>query len=933
MKFVSWNVNGLRACIQKDFLTQFQKMDADFFCLQETKLSAGQLQLDLPGYEQYWCYAEKKGYSGTAIFTKHHPLSVTYGIGVDELDNEGRVITLEYKEFYLLTCYTPNAQRGLARIDHRMTWDEAFRSYISRLDKEKPVVICGDLNVAHKEIDLKNPASNRGNAGFSDEERESFQKTLDLGFTDTFRHLYPDVTGRYSWWSYMFHARENNAGWRIDYFLVSDRIRNQIQQADIYSDILGSDHCPVMLELDTLVNGAIWSPNAGVPSVIETEPPKKKAKSASPVNGKAAALLCVVLALILSVILIPFGNGHGSTSPTRPTMPETTDNVLFNVQVAKNFSLVKNKPNNELVYSNKLLMFDGQMYYVDTYSTGKLSPSNIYLIITLTDLGKYYQAQGMKPTIKEVNFNTSIVQSTPSLGNINMTAYYSDETRTEMMGWLVWGNLTKNSTVDISNSANDYHIYLYLTPYSTEISDEVPVYTDIMSVFQINDPPMIMGDENVEYYVFLGDTMGVNVSNSIQQIEYTVLNANFWFILSLTRDGMEILGDEDPYLSYGYIRDNSDDNYIDTIPYYSTDGKIAGWIFYGRNISSIRSITASTSQATLSFEDSFDIITFIQKDQAYQMTTKELVQYIINNPNINAWFESHTFEEDFATQFFYDNLREKYPAIAVMNSRNDAGEYLDIYENQFAEFLLNCWIEYYEPPSQNELDEMNGQLANVIVYDSSLHLTTSHIGDLWVSTITASDGTYYTYPTGFFPEDSFFLIRVELKDSCIGKFASDSDLSYSYGGEIGSTPFKEIVYYTDETLQEVAGWFIYCTSSITHIRSIKADQVMIYNDTVNVSSVLSTQVAKNMTTQALIEYVRTNDRLLYSIPNPEPGHEDWLADLAQIYPVLNELFARADAGSYLQQWFNDTPNSVALTLYERWTTFWYEDDLQGAMEG
>ena len=250
MKFISWNVNGLRACMGKGFQDFFDASEADFFCLQETKLSAGQLSLPLPGYHCYWNYAEKKGYSGTAIFAREEPMSVVYGLGVPELDTEGRLITLEYPEFYLVTCYTPNAQRELARIDHRMKWDEAFRSYISGLDSRKPVILCGDLNVAHKEIDLKNPASNRGNAGFSDQERESFQKTLDCGFTDSFRHLYPDVTGAYSWWSYMFRAREKNAGWRIDYFLVSNRISSQIREAAIRSEILGSDHCPVELVMD-----------------------------------------------------------------------------------------------------------------------------------------------------------------------------------------------------------------------------------------------------------------------------------------------------------------------------------------------------------------------------------------------------------------------------------------------------------------------------------------------------------------------------------------------------------------------------------------------------------------------------------------------------------------------------------------------------------
>ena len=249
MRFISWNVNGLRACMQKGFADYFETLNADFFCLQETKLQAGQIDLDLPGYYQFWNYAEKKGYSGTAIFAKEEPLSVRNGIGIPELDTEGRMITLEYPDFYLVTCYTPNAQRELARIDHRLKWDEAFRNYLSDLDQEKPVIVCGDLNVAFQEIDLKNPSSNRGNAGFSDEERESFGKLLDCGFTDSFRHLYPDTTGAYTWWSYMFHAREKNAGWRIDYFLVSNRLKDNIQTASIYPEIMGSDHCPVGLEL------------------------------------------------------------------------------------------------------------------------------------------------------------------------------------------------------------------------------------------------------------------------------------------------------------------------------------------------------------------------------------------------------------------------------------------------------------------------------------------------------------------------------------------------------------------------------------------------------------------------------------------------------------------------------------------------------------
>lgn len=249
MKFVSWNVNGLRACVQKGFLDAFHSLAADFFCLQETKMQPGQLQLELPGYTQFFYSAEKKGYSGTAIFTKTPPLSSLYGLGVEELDHEGRVITLEYPAFFLVTCYTPNAQEGLKRLDHRLAWENAFRDYVVALDRKKPVIICGDLNVAHQEIDLKNPKANRGNAGFSDQERDAFSRLLAAGFTDTFRFLHPDLTGAYSWWSYRFRARQNNAGWRIDYFLVSDRLQGSIQGASIHSQIEGSDHCPVELIL------------------------------------------------------------------------------------------------------------------------------------------------------------------------------------------------------------------------------------------------------------------------------------------------------------------------------------------------------------------------------------------------------------------------------------------------------------------------------------------------------------------------------------------------------------------------------------------------------------------------------------------------------------------------------------------------------------
>ena len=249
MKFISWNVNGLRAVVGKGFDDIFKELDADFFCLQETKMQEGQLDLEFPGYRSYWNYAEKKGYSGTAIYSRHEPLNVTYGIGIEEHDHEGRVITLEMPDFYLITCYTPNSQDGLRRLDYRMIWEDAFRAYLLELDKKKPVIVCGDLNVAHQEIDLKNPKTNRKNAGFTDEEREKMTVLLGSGFTDTWRFFNPDLEGVYSWWSYRFKAREKNAGWRIDYFLVSNRLQPQLTDAKIHTEIFGSDHCPVEVDI------------------------------------------------------------------------------------------------------------------------------------------------------------------------------------------------------------------------------------------------------------------------------------------------------------------------------------------------------------------------------------------------------------------------------------------------------------------------------------------------------------------------------------------------------------------------------------------------------------------------------------------------------------------------------------------------------------
>lgn len=249
MKLISWNVNGIRACVQKGFLDFFKEVDADIFCIQESKLQEGQIELDLEGYNQYWNYAKKKGYSGTAIFTKHEPIEVTYGLGIEEHDQEGRVITLEFEQFYMVTVYTPNSQNELARLPYRMEWEEAFKDYLKKLDEKKPVIVCGDLNVAHKEIDLKNPKTNKKNAGFTIEERTKFSELLENGFTDTFRYFYPDLEEIYSWWSYRFKAREKNAGWRIDYFLTSSSLDERLVGAKIHTEVLGSDHCPVELEI------------------------------------------------------------------------------------------------------------------------------------------------------------------------------------------------------------------------------------------------------------------------------------------------------------------------------------------------------------------------------------------------------------------------------------------------------------------------------------------------------------------------------------------------------------------------------------------------------------------------------------------------------------------------------------------------------------
>ena len=496
MKLVSWNVNGLRACIQKGFLDEFEKFNADFFCLQETKLSEGQLELDLPGYHQYWCYSQKKGYSGTAIFARHEPQSVQYGIGVEDLDNEGRVITLEYPEFFLVTCYTPNAQRELARIDHRMKWDDAFRAFLQRLDAQKPVILCGDLNVAHKEIDLKNPAANRGNAGFSDQERESFQKTLDLGFTDTFRHLHPDKTGAYSWWSYMFHAREKNAGWRIDYFLVSDRIRESLYRAEIHSDVLGSDHCPVSIHIDLLVNGSLYThETTGKPRVVEAEPTKKSAKSSAVSAKDFASILPIVMVLCLAISLLAgwLRDRHGTIDAPPQTTPQLLQlhfEVVIYEQPFYDYPLwdeSESAPSDDLLnvlnlpdgtVLKPLLAADGTSYYVPVDLPFSINDEkfNVYMRITGTTDGLDYDSDRWEIGLKgeEEGFASSVITD-KRITDIFTVPYYDPDDLAAPAGWLLWGQysflLPSNFTLTVKHpdAVSAFEETLSILPYLDRI--------------------------------------------------------------------------------------------------------------------------------------------------------------------------------------------------------------------------------------------------------------------------------------------------------------------------------------------------------------------------------------------------------------------------------------------------------------------------------
>ena len=558
MKLISWNVNGLRACIQKGFLDAFDQLDADFFCLQETKLSEGQLELDLPGYHQYWCYAEKKGYSGTAIFTKHTPLSVHYGLDVEELDNEGRLITLEYPEFYLVTCYTPNAQRGLARIDHRLNWDEAFRKYISKLDEKKPVILCGDLNVAHKEIDLKNPASNRGNAGFSDEERDSFQKTLDIGFTDTFRHLHPDRTGAYSWWSYMYNARKNNAGWRIDYFLVSDRMKDAIYQADIHSDILGSDHCPVSVDLGLVCNGGIWSPMSQGRSRQVYPVPKdettatEKATTASAINAKALVALSLIILVTFSLFLL-----RPSEDPYPKPVSMSTQELLNQIltdselsqEILKNSNNLMNLANNNPYLSAFIQKSDAPQALLDvTIDKNSVScqiPTLLLKYLLFENLTSAQAAQGLTGL-----YNSAYTFSLFSLDYNNPVETGTTEELIEFLcdnHYMLSALLNEPYHWPCDAMETSYEIYKLLLPYS-DVLRELEARPNALGIMRLYAQASQSNNEALSKIISLYENYYISPYYST----LAVTDASHWTEHASTHVGYYYEG------NYSYVYSNAD---------------------------------------------------------------------------------------------------------------------------------------------------------------------------------------------------------------------------------------------------------------------------------------------------------------------------------------------------------------------------------------
>ncbi len=579
MKFISWNVNGLRACVNKGFLDAFHSLDADFFCLQETKLQEGQINLDLPGYYQYWCYAEKKGYSGTAIFAKYQPLNVTYGIGIPELDTEGRVICLEYPEFFLVTCYTPNAQRGLARIDHRLHWETAFRDYLKNLDQQKPVILCGDLNVAHKEIDLKNPNSNRGNAGFSDQEREAFSLLLDSGFTDTFRHQYPDKTGAYSWWSYMFNARANNAGWRIDYFLVSDRLASNIYDATIHPDILGSDHCPVGLDLDTTCNGSL---PISTPSFNSQTDSPKGADVESPIGSFRTLITAGLLLILVLLLCIPVTLLLTAKTPQPESIPTTlpAQNPLIHNIIDRtgtiNFRL-ESSPWNSSV-PNGILHTDTEQWSLYNADSQILDLQNMTFCIQLVfDPDEHYTLDNLPEIVaidNNIAFSSSFVES-----NLNYCYYWEND---RISGCFIFGRSLKPALISVI--ASDKQRTQRTDPIPVDPIFNMPLFREIT-----NYPATIQLETNF----FTSSWFHTHSLRDDTNVWYTIGFYNGWdsltwspnFFIQIEFPEVDFTKDNHPQVDINrvpdYLAPVAEDFYYEVV-YYHTDGyRIKGAFILG----------------------------------------------------------------------------------------------------------------------------------------------------------------------------------------------------------------------------------------------------------------------------------------------------------------------------------------------------------------
>lgn len=695
MKLVSWNVNGLRACIQKGFLDQFNTFDADFYCLQETKLSEGQLSLDLPGYEQYWCYAAKKGYSGTAIFAKHRPLSVHYGLDVPELDTEGRLITLEYPEFYLVTCYTPNAQRGLARLEHRMKWDEAFRVYLQKLDAEKPVILCGDLNVAHKEIDLKNPKSNRGNAGFSDEERDSFQRTLDLGFTDTFRHLHPDAADCYSWWSYMFKARENNAGWRIDYFLVSDRIRQNVYRAEIHSDILGSDHCPVSIDLDIPCNGGIWTPGSlgearlNLPEHTDTEKTK-----ASAVSAKAIVPLSILCVLVLCCILcLP-----QITSLFTPEVIPTESPDLYT------YTIFETRPKADYRYSigggttAKLLAiieYDNTYFLSDPILWSDYQETNTWLRVDLTDFGINHADDSWNLFLVDFdNLISSHLSDSATTPDCYIIPYYPDETHTQMMGWFIFMNLESPRTCTLSLDCNGEYITqsIRLLPDQdlSRLNDPIKTLPIEALLMEVKDDLRTQQQENWTDRVSMSIS-GTTYYARATQGDQTVQAGNYWVYVTPSQELLEYIPIEEIFFqarnlflgmlppgTYGIAYDSP---IIRPLFSDSDLTQQTGWLVYGKDYDTPLlelSMECSFRTQDLHFTHQF-LPKIVFGDVDYSaMTTPQLVAHIMSTEDLCDYIAANP---DPVINFY-----SRIPVLSDLAFRDDA-----------VSCLMNC-----TPPQKTE---------------------------------------------------------------------------------------------------------------------------------------------------------------------------------------------------------------------------------------